>query len=64
MTVFRVKVKSTFYVEADKLHEAKTIVNKAVSKLPNFEFNISRTKMNNTGLNFETLSNPKVEQTS
>lgn len=56
MTVFKATVKSTFYVEADKFHEAKAIVDKAVSKLPNFECNIKATKRVNTGLSFETLN--------
>ncbi len=56
MTVFKVTVKSTFYLEAEHVPAAKKIVESALQKLPNFEFSLKATKRVNTGLSFESLT--------
>lgn len=45
MTVYKATVKSFFYVDAESMAEAKEIVDKAVTNLPNAECNIKATKM-------------------
>ena len=45
MTVYKVTVKSSFFIDADSMKEAKEVADSAVAKLPNAEVNIKATKM-------------------
>jgi len=44
MTIYKAKIKSEFYVEADSMPEAKRKVDAAMQKIPSWECNIKATK--------------------
>ncbi len=49
MTIFKVTIKSSFFVEADSIFEASATINEVISDLPNANVNIKVTKKKSLG---------------
>ena len=58
MTIYKVTVKATFYVEANSMHQAAEQVNLVAAKVPNADINLKATKLRATDLARRNRDNP------